>query len=421
MDLMGVEMNKKIVVLGIGYVGLPLAIMLAKVGYKVTGVDINKKTVKTIREGSLPIKEKHIETIFNDGKVKQNFRVSDKPCEADVFIVCVQSPLDSVSKLPDLSYIVSAIESINPFLKKGNLIIVESTLPPFTCRKVITPLIENGTKLKVGEDIFLAHCPERVMPGEAFYELIHNNRIIGGINPKSAYLAREIYASFVKGDIDLTDDVTAEMIKLMENTYRDVNIALANEFSLVTETLGVDIKKAIKLANKHPRVKILSPGIGVGGHCIPKDPWFLIHSDPKNTSLILTARKVNEGMPEKVASKIRRFLKDVRDPKIVALGMTYKPDSDDLRESPSLEVIRILKEDGYDVTEYDNFVEGHKYNSILNIAKNADCVVILVEHTSIKEELEKSESEIKSVMSTPLILRIGTSYEPDAFDVRRRE
>jgi UDP-N-acetyl-D-mannosaminuronic acid dehydrogenase len=418
---MGVEMNKKIVVLGIGYVGLPLAIMLAKVGYKVTGVDINKKTVKTIREGSLPIKEKHIETIFNDGKVKQNFRVSDKPCEADVFIVCVQSPLDSVSKLPDLSYIVSAIESINPFLKKGNLIIVESTLPPFTCRKVITPLIENGTKLKVGEDIFLAHCPERVMPGEAFYELIHNNRIIGGINPKSAYLAREIYASFVKGDIDLTDDVTAEMIKLMENTYRDVNIALANEFSLVTETLGVDIKKAIKLANKHPRVKILSPGIGVGGHCIPKDPWFLIHSDPKNTSLILTARKVNEGMPEKVASKIRRFLKDVRDPKIVALGMTYKPDSDDLRESPSLEVIRILKEDGYDVTEYDNFVEGHKYNSILNIAKNADCVVILVEHTSIKEELEKSESEIKSVMSTPLILRIGTSYEPDAFDVRRRE
>ena len=418
---MGVEMNKKIVVLGIGYVGLPLAIMLAKVGYKVTGVDINKKTVKTIREGSLPIKEKHIETIFNDGKVKQNFRVSDKPCEADVFIVCVQSPLDSVSKLPDLSYIVSAIESINPFLKKGNLIIVESTLPPFTCRKVITPLIENGTKLKVGEDIFLAHCPERVMPGEAFYELIHNNRIIGGINPKSAYLAREIYTSFVKGDIDLTDYVTAEMIKLMENTYRDVNIALANEFSLVAETLGVDIKKAIKLANKHPRVKILSPGIGVGGHCIPKDPWFLIHSDPKNTSLILTAREVNEGMPEKVASKIRRFLKDVKDPKIVALGMTYKPDSDDLRESPSLEVIRILKEDGYDVTEYDNFVEGHKYNSILNIAKNADCVVILVEHTSIKEELEKCESKIKSVMRTPIILRIGTSYKPDAFDVRQRE
>jgi len=418
---MGVEMNKKIVVLGIGYVGLPLAIMLAKVGYKVTGVDINKKIVKTIREGSLPIKEKHIETIFNNRKVKQNFRVSDKPYEADVFIVCVQTPLDSVSKLPNLSYIVSAIESVNPFLKKGNLIIIESTLPPFTCRKVITPLIENGTKLKVGEDIFLAHCPERVMPGEAFYELIRNNRIIGGINPKSAYLAKEIYASFVKGDIDLTDDVTAEMIKLMENTYRDVNIALANEFSLVTETLGIDIKKAIKLANKHPRVNVLSPGIGVGGHCLPKDPWFLIHSDPKNTSLILTARKVNEDMPEKVTSKIRRFLKNVRDPKIVVLGMTYKPDSDDLRESPSLEVIRMLKEDGYDVIEYDNFVEGHKYDSILDIAKNADCVVTLVEHTSIKKELEKSESEIKSVMRTPLILRIGTNYKPDAFDMRQSE
>jgi UDP-N-acetyl-D-mannosaminuronic acid dehydrogenase len=414
-------MNKKIVVLGIGYVGLPLAIMLAKVGYKVTGVDINKKIVKTIREGSLPIKEKHIETVFNNGKVKQNFTVSDKPCEADVFIVCVQTPLDSVSKLPDLSFIVSAIESVNPFLKKGNLIIIESTLPPFTCRKVITPLIENGTKSKVGKDIFLAHCPERVMPGEAFYELIHNNRIIGGINPRSAHLAKEIYASFVKGDIDLTDDVTAEMIKLMENTYRDVNIALANEFSLVTETLGVDIKKAIKLANKHPRVNVLSPGIGVGGHCLPKDPWFLIHSDPKNTSLILTARKVNEGMPEKVAAKIRRFLRNVRDPKIVVLGMTYKPDSDDLRESPSLEVIRILKEDGYEVTEYDNFIEGRKYDSILDIAKSADCVVILVEHTSIKKELEKFEIEIKSIMRTPLILRIGTSYKPDAFDIRRRE
>jgi len=414
-------MKKKIVVMGIGYVGLPLAITLAKAGYKVTGVDRDKKIVEAINQGSLPIKEQYIETVFNDEKVQQNFKASESPCEANVFIVCVQTPLDRVSKLPDLSYVVSAIESITPFLKKGNLIIVESTMPPFTCRKVLKPLIEDGANLKVGKDVFLAHCPERVMPGQAFYELIHNNRIIGGINSKSAYLAREIYAAFVKGEIDLTDDVTAEMVKLMENTYRDVNIALANEFSLVAETLGIDIKEPIRLANKHPRVKILSPGIGVGGHCLPKDPWFLIHSDPKNTSLILTARKVNELMPEKVASKIRRFLRGIKNPKIVALGLTYKPDSDDFRESPSLEVIRILKEDGYEVAAYDNLVKDHGYNSILDIAKDVDCLVVLVEHTSIRKELEKFESKIKSVMRTPIILRIGTSYKPDAFDVRKRE
>ena len=411
-------MNKKIVVVGIGYVGLPLAITLAKTGYTVIGVDKDKNIVETINHGSLPIVEKSIETVFNDVNVQQNFRASDQPCEANVFIVCVQTPLNCVNKLPDLSYVVSAIESIIPFLKKGNLIIVESTIPPFTCRKVLKPLIENGSDLKVGTDVFLAHCPERVMPGETFHELVNNNRVIGGVDPKSASLAKEIYDSFVKGDIDLTDDLTAEMVKLMENTYRDVNIALANEFSLIAETLGADIKETIRLANKHPRVKILSPGIGVGGHCLPKDPWFLIHSDPTNANLILTARRVNELMPEKVASKIRRYLKEIENPKIVAIGMTYKPDSDDLRESPSLEVIKILKDDGYDVVAYDNFVKDHEYDSIVDITKNADCLVVLVEHTSIKKELEDFKSEIKSVMRTPIILRIGTSYKPDTFDVR---
>ena len=247
-------MNKTIVVLGIGYVGLPLAITLAKIGYKVTGVDVNKQVVKSIRQGSLTIKENNIETLFNEEEVKKNLKVDDKPCYADVFIICVQTPLDRTSKLPDLSYTISAIESINPYLKKGNLIIVESTLPPLTCRKLIKPLIEKGTKLKVGKEVFLAHCPERVMPGQTFHELIYNNRIIGGINHKSAYLAKEVYSSFVKGDIELTDDATAEMVKLMENTHRDVNIALANELSLIAETLGVNVKEAIRLANKHRRI-----------------------------------------------------------------------------------------------------------------------------------------------------------------------
>jgi UDP-N-acetyl-D-mannosaminuronic acid dehydrogenase len=224
----------------------------------------------------------------------------------------------------------------------------------------------------------------------------------------------------VKSEIDITDDITAEMVKLMENTYRDVNIALANEFSLIAETLGIDIKRAIEIANKHPRVKILSPGIGVGGHCLPKDPWFLIQTDPKNATLILEARRINENMPDKVASKVRKSLKDIKNPKIIALGMTYKPDSDDLRESPALRVVEILRDEGYDVTCYDNHVRGHTYTSIKEIAKNVDCLLILVEHTEIREELEKFSDEIKSVMRNPIILRFGTSYKPDDYDRRQR-
>jgi UDP-N-acetyl-D-mannosaminuronic acid dehydrogenase len=413
-------MKEKIVVLGIGYVGLPLAITLAKSGYEVVGVDVSKKVIEALNKGKLPIKERGIESVFNDTKVQQRLKASLKPCQADVFIVCVQTPLNPTTKFPDLSYLVSAIESIIPFLRKGNLVIIESTVPPLTCRNIVKPLVENRSKLRVGKDIFLALCTERIMPGETFYELIHNNRVIGGIDAKSAQLAKKIYSSFVEGDIDLTDDVTAEMIKLTENTFRDVNIALANEFSLVAETLGIDIKEVIRLANKHPRVKVLSPGIGVGGHCLPKDPWFLVHSDPKNTTLVQTARRVNEQMPSYIASKIRKALREVKDPKIVVLGMTYKPDSDDLRESPSLDIIRILEDDGYDVTAYDNFVKDHGYHSILDVARGADCLAVLVEHTSAKQELAKYERQIKSVMRSPIVLRIGTNYKPDAFDARKK-
>jgi UDP-N-acetyl-D-mannosaminuronic acid dehydrogenase len=402
-------MQKEVVVLGIGYVGLPLAITLAKMGHKVTGVDVNPNVVKSLREGNLTIKETHLEKMFNEPVVKKNFSVSEKPCKADVFIICVQTPMERASKLPDLTCITSAINSISSFLVKGNLVIIESTIPPLTCKKIIKPLIEEKTGLKVGTEVYLAHCPERVMPGETFSELINNNRVIGGITPKSALLAKEVYSSFVKGDIDLTDDVTAEMVKLMENTYRDVNIALANEFSLVAENLGVEGKTAIKLANKHPRVKILSPGIGVGGHCLPKDPWFLIHSDPKNTSIVITAREVNESIPDRVAAKIRKLLKEVSEPKIVALGMSYKPDTDDLRESPAIEIVKKLQEDGYNIQAYDNLIKGHEYSSIKNITKDADCLIVLVEHTAIKEELNETENEIKKGMRTPIILRIGAT------------
>jgi len=411
----------KVVVLGVGYVGLPLAITLARTGYEVVGVDVNEEVVNTLNKGRLPLKEKGVENAFNERRVQERFTASTKPCLADVFIVCVQTPLHPTTKLPDLSYLSTAIQSIVSLLRKGNLVIIESTVPPLTCRNIVKPLIEHGSKLKVGKDVSVALCTERILPGETLHELIYNNRVIGGVDSKSAQHAKRLYSSFVKGEIDLTDEVTAEMVKLTENTFRDVNIALANELSLVAETLDVDIKEVIRLANKHPRVKVLSPGIGVGGHCLPKDPWFLVHSDPKKTDLIQTARKVNEQMPNYVASKIRRALREVSEPKIVVLGMTYKPDSDDLRESPSLEIIRLLENDGYAVAAYDNLVKNHEYSSLLDIVRRADCLAVLVEHTEIKRDLAKYEGQIKSLMRNPIVLRIGTSYVPDAFDARQGE
>ena len=410
-------MNKKIVVMGIGYVGLPLAITLARVGHDVVGVDTKKEVTDALKSGLVPTKEKGIDEIFEEKAVKENFRASEKPCAADVFIICVPTPLERRRKVADLSCVVSAVMSILPFLEKNNLIIVESTIPPLTCRETIKPLIERNTKLKVGTDVFLAHCPERILPGNTFYELVHNNRVIGGIDQTSALMAKEIYRSFVDGNIDTVDDVTAETVKLMENIYRDVNIALANEFSVVSETLGIDVEAAIELANKHPRVRILEPSIGVGGHCLPKDPWLLIQADIKNTSLIAAARKVNERMPELVASKIRKALKNTKTPKIILLGMTYKPDSDDLRESPAIVVAQILRNEGYEVHEFDNYVKGHEYEDIEKIAMGADCIVVLVEHSEIKEELQKREKDIKAAMRNPLILRIGTSYKPDTYDL----
>jgi len=401
-------MNKVIVVIGTGYVGLPLAVMLARAGYKVVGVDLNKEIVKAVKEGifaALSIAEKDLQDIVQEESVKRNLIASEEVCKADVFVVSVQTPLHKRKKEADLSYVVSAVKSILPHLREGNLVVIESTVPPLTMREVIKPLIEEHTNFTVGKNIFLAHCPERVLPGDVFYEIVHNNRIIGGLDEKSCLMAKEVYSSFVKGEIEIVDDVTAELVKLMENTYRDVNIALANEFSLITETLGVDIKKAIKLANKHPRVNILNPGIGVGGHCLPVDSWFIAEVDPKNSVLIQTARRINDGMPYQAAARIRKAVSKIGNPKIVALGITYKPDVYDLRESPALKIIELLREDGYQVEAYDPIVNGYKYTSIKDIVRGADCLVVLVEHTVIREMLESAEEEIKSAMRNPIIVR----------------
>ncbi|HQA69151.1 MAG TPA: nucleotide sugar dehydrogenase, partial [Aggregatilineales bacterium] len=394
-----------IVVIGTGYVGLPAALMLAKAGHDVVGVDINENIVRAINEGVLLIKEEELQALLDDPAVKANLRAQSTPCEGDVFIIAVPTPVDPRKKVADMRYVDEAVESLLPYLRPGNLIIIESTVPPLTCRERITPVIEARTGLTVGEDVFLAHCPERILPGDIFHEIVYNDRIIGGINEKTRDLAANVYASFVKGNLYKTDDITAELVKLMENTYRDVNIALANEFAAVAETLGIDARQAIELANKHPRVDILSPGIGVGGHCIPIDPWFIKEVDPANSRLIFMSRLINDEMPSRVAARIRRAVREVPVPRIVALGAAYKPNVDDPRESPAIKIVELLRDDGYDVAHYDPLIEGMEYPSLIGAARGADLLAILVPHRVILEELARCRAEVEAAMRRPVIER----------------
>jgi UDP-N-acetyl-D-mannosaminuronic acid dehydrogenase len=397
--------DKKIVVIGTGYVGLPAAILFARAGHKVVGVDINKNIVEAINDGVLHIGEKELEKIFQEENVRKNLKSQETPCEGDVFLIAVPTPLDKRKKIADLSFVIAALKSILPYLRKGNLVILESTVPPLTCREIIKPIIEAGTGLHVNSEVYVAHCPERILPGNIFHEIVHNDRVIGGMDEKASQIAKELYSSFVKGHLFITDDVTAELCKLAENTFRDVNIALANEIEQVSEMLGVDAQEVIKLANNHPRVKLLNPGIGVGGHCIPLDPWFIKEIDPENTSLIFAARRINDARPKRMAGKIRRLLKDVSDPKVVVLGIAYKPNTYDTRESPALEIIEILRTDGYDVACYDPLVKNYEYTTIADVVKGKDCLAVLVEHNQIKEELEENLNRIKKQMRTPIIFR----------------
>ena len=397
--------DKKIVVIGTGYVGLPAAILFARAGFTVVGVDIDRNIVEAISGGVLHIGEKELQDIFKEENVRKNLRSQESPCEGDVFLIAVPTPLDKRKKIADLSFVIDAVKSILPYLRKGNLVILESTVPPLTCREIIKPMIEEGTGLCVSREVFVAHCPERILPGSIFYEIVHNDRVIGGMDTKASQMAEALYSSFVNGRLFLTDDVTAEFCKLVENTFRDVNIALANEIEQVSETLGVDAQEVISLANHHPRVKVLKPGIGVGGHCIPLDPWFIKQVDPENTSLIFTARRINDARPGRIAGKIRRLLKDVSDPRIVVLGVAYKPNTYDTRESPALEIGAMLQKDGYDVACYDPLVKNYEYTTIADIAKGKDCLAVLVEHDQIKQELEEHLDVIKKQMRTPIIFR----------------
>ncbi|NMA65496.1 MAG: nucleotide sugar dehydrogenase [Clostridiaceae bacterium] len=392
----------KICVIGLGYIGLPTAAMFATNGHRVLGVDINNKVIEALNQGKIIIEEPYLEDLVKKAVENGDLLASDKPQKADAFVICVPTPI-LPNKKADLNLVESAIRTILPYLEKGNIIILESTSPPGTTRDLICPIIEE-TGLKPGEDIYLAYCPERVLPGRILKELRENSRVVGGIDPKSAQVVKKLYESFVEGEIYTSDATTAEMCKLMENTYRDVNIALANELAMLCEKLDVNAWDVIKFANKHPRVNIHMPGPGVGGHCIAVDPWFVVEKHPKIAKIITLSRNTNDGMPNYVFNKINDLTARVGNKrKVCILGITYKPNVDDMRESPILEIVHLLKENQFECVVVDNHVEyeGSDKMDVYEAAKDADLVVLAVNHDEFKD---LDFSRIKNVMNTPQVL-----------------
>ncbi len=424
---------RKICVLGLGYIGLPTACTFAAQGIKVLGVDVNTRIVKTLRNGEIHIHEPGLGEMYRQALSSGNLSLSTRPEPADAFIIAVPTPFYEHKtgeykghqyKLADMRAVTSAAESIVPFLQKGNLVVLESTSPPRTTVELVGPILARSG-LEAGRDFQLAYSPERVLPGKILRELVENARVIGGITPESAEAGAALYSIFVKGDIVQTDATTAEMVKLMENTYRDVNIAIANEFARLAENFGVDIWEAISLANRHPRVKILSPGPGVGGHCISVDPWFFVEKAPELTPLIYAARRVNDEQPEYLLSVVKRavcgpdFPQDaLKGKKIAALGLAYKPDVDDLRESPAIEVVRLLQEEGAQVKAWEPFkpdaaLPGIEMVSGLDEAlKDADVILLLVAHS---EFIKLQPGDVASKTRARMIVDSVNGWNPAAW------
>ena len=400
--------NKKICVIGLGYIGLPTASMLANQGFNVLGVDISTDVVETINKGQIHIKEPGLKTVVQAAVNSGNLKASLKPEISDVFIIAVPTPITKEKKA-DMTHVIDATKSIAPFLKKGNLIILESTSPPGTTRDILVKELEK-TGLKAGEGFKLAYCPERVIQGKIIKELIENDRVIGAIDESSALMAKEIYESFVEGNIFISDATTCEMVKLVENTYRDINIAFANEIAVISEKLGINAWEVIKLANRHPRVNIHNPGPGVGGHCISVDPWFIVEKFEKDANLIRSARKINDNMPMHVVNLILKSIKGIENPKVSILGVTYKSDIDDTRESPAITIIKELEKRNIKFSVYDPHVSDFKYelSDLEETFKDSDTAVIVTDH---KEFKYLHMGELGNLMKNKVIIDTRNSIE----------
>lgn len=392
-------MTYHINIIGLGYIGLPTAALFADAGIYVCGTDVNADIVECVNQGKAHFGEPNLDVLLSRVHKSGHLRASLQVEPSDAYIIAVPTPLAKNNK-PDLKYVFSAVEKLAPHLQENNLIIIESTVPPETCLRVaekIAVLRPDLRPAKLYDDninIFIAHCPERVLPGKILHELVHNDRIIGGLSRKCTQKALDLYKIAIKGQCHVTDATTAEMIKLTENSYRDVNIAFANELSMICDKLELNIWDVIRLANKHPRVNILSPGPGVGGHCIAVDPWFIVDCVPNDAKLIKTARQINDSKPHHVINQVKNAAKKLINPNILCLGLTYKADVEDLRESPSLDIALELSKIFPDnlmvsdpILSKNQKVDLQKKMRLVDFEmglKNADIIVLLTDHSVFK-------------------------------------
>ncbi len=381
-------MIKKVCVIGLGYIGLPTAALLANRGYDIHGVDVVQSTVDIINEGRIHIVEPDLDTFVRAAVNSGNLKADTKPANADVFIIAVPTPFHE-GFVPNVDYVVSATKSIAPYVQEGNIVILESTSPVGTTELVETTLKEAGVDTT---KIYVAHCPERVLPGHIMRELVENDRIVGGLTQEATDATVEFYKTFVQGQVLSTDAKTAEMAKLTENSFRDVNIAFANELSILCDKFGIDVWELISLTNRHPRVNVLQPGAGVGGHCIAVDPWFIVHAGGSDAKIIRTAREVNTYKTEWAIEKIKNAAlmfenKNGRKAKVACMGLAFKPNIDDLRESPALHITKLLKNDGFEILAVEPNITTHKSLEITNYEEaieKADVIVYLVAHNEFK-------------------------------------
>jgi len=379
-------------VLGLGYVGLPTAAVLATVGQRVAGVDLRRDILDTINAGRIHIVEPELDALLRAAVAAGTLRAVPAPVPARTYLICVPTPITADHR-PDLSFVEAAARAIAPVVQPGALVVLESTVPPGTLRDLVAPIVcgnLQGGGLVPGRDIFLAHAPERVLPGAVLREVVENERLVGGLTDACTARCAEFYEAFARGQVHRCSAEVAELTKLAENAFRDTNVAFANELANVCAHLGLDVWEVIRLANRHPRVQILRPGPGVGGHCIAVDPWFIAASAPQHTALIQAARRVNDERPARVIAQVRALAARLRKPKVACLGLAYKPDIDDLRESPALHIARTLASDP-DLELL--LVEPHLHTSpiagaplvpLAEALAAADIVVVLVAHRQFR-------------------------------------
>ncbi len=405
--------RKKICIVGLGYIGLPTAAMFATHGHSIVGVDVKQEVVDSLNKGKIIIEEPYLDIMVQAAVTSGNLRAQTVPEESDVFIIAVPTPINK-DKTADMTFVEAAAKSIVPYLREGNIVVLESTSPPRTVEDLLLPILKESG-LEMGTQLLVVYSPERVLPGKVLIELVQNNRIIGGINKASCEAVRDLYRTFVKGEIYLADATTAEMCKLMENTFRDVNIALANELAKLCEKMGINVWDVIKYANKHPRVNIHQPGPGVGGHCLAVDPWFVIEKQPELANIIKLSRITNDSMPHHVFERAKEILSGIEGiKKVIIMGATYKPNIDDIRESPVMDLVELfMHAPDYEVCIHDPHLHGHPLlcNDLEASVSGAHLLILGVNH-DIFSKIDFTT--IKSLMAESNVLDTRNFFDRTA-------